>query len=461
MIKHLLYLCTTGISLFLTSCIAGIERDISISAGEDAEISVEQAREFFEQELLTRNNDTPSPNILSPGDFTPQWDNAQISQNYRIACVDVPIIPTYRYRAIRSEFRRGQAQAYIVNVSQKVVIVKDRESGAMASYTMSLIPDKDFAAKHKGDISDLFLNANDRGKYSGAIFYTHHGLPVNYVHYTDGSEDCRISICGNLDTSARAENFRKIGKKLVEMKFKKTKNILSRSGEDDGNYDDDDFEGFGKGFDDDNEHENGEVDPNIPEPGPDVPPDPNEHPYPYPDPQPDPDPNPNEPLESPDPQEDGGGIAENEIPKDFNEKIGNSGFEKIRNDIEKDRYLIFKLILRSGKYMIEGSGANEAARNTIRNQYKSALPKYHSSSNAEKFGEDIYALLNEAGNYSPYWIESRTLTIIVYFDENIPFEDLQNGTVSNDLMGAAAMVRGAIDITRVNGMSKFTVGLLK
>lgn len=266
---------------------------------------------------------------------------------------------------------------------------------------------------------------------------------------------------GNLDTSARAENFRKIGKKLVEMKFKKTKNILSRSGEDDGNYDDDDFEGFGKGFDDDNEHENGEVDPNIPEPGPDVPPDPNEHPYPYPDPQPDPDPNPNEPLESPDPQEDGGGIAENEIPKDFNEKIGNSGFEKIRNDIEKDRYLIFKLILRSGKYMIEGSGANEAVRNTIRNQYKSALPKYHSSSNAEKFGEDIYALLNEAGNYSLYWIESKTLTIIVYFDENIPFEDLQNGTVSSDLIGAAAMVRGAIDITGVNGMSKFTVGLLK
>ena len=227
--KHLLYLCTIGISLFLTSCIAGIERDISISSGEDAEISVEQARKFFEQELLTRNDDTPSPNILSPGDFTPQWNNAQISQNYRIACVDVPIIPTYRYRAIRSEFRRGQAQAYIVNVSQKVVIVKDRESGAMASYVMSLIPDKDFAAKHKGDISDLFLNANDRGRFSGMIVYTYHNTPIRLSKYVAGKRVEGISTCGVEDIQQYKERLRKIYYDLSGIKVYKSSYITSRS----------------------------------------------------------------------------------------------------------------------------------------------------------------------------------------------------------------------------------------
>ncbi len=233
MIKHLLYLCTIGISLFLTSCIAGIERDISISAGEDAEITVEQARKFFEQELLTRNDDTPSPNILSPGDFTPQWNNAQISQNYRIACVDIPIIPRFGYRAIRSEYKLGKATAYSVRVSQKLIVVKGRESGDMAQYIMSIIPDKEFAAKHKGDISDLFLNANDRGRFSGIVLYTHHGIPVTVNKYIDGVYTGGATICGVKDDILRTQKFKQIIKSISGIRFKKCAGISSRAGEDD------------------------------------------------------------------------------------------------------------------------------------------------------------------------------------------------------------------------------------
>lgn len=232
--KHLLYLCTIGISLFLTSCIAGIERDISISSGEDAEISVEQAREFFEQELLTRNDDTPSPNVLSPGDFTPQWDDAQISQNYRIACVDVPIIPRFGYRAIRSEYKLGKATAYIVRVSQKLIVVKDRESGDMAQYIVSIIPDKDFAAKHKGDISNLFLNANDRGRFSGILLYTCHGIPVRLSKYIDGKRVEGISTCGVAGKQKYKELLLKIYKGLSDIKVLRYAGITSRSGEDPG-----------------------------------------------------------------------------------------------------------------------------------------------------------------------------------------------------------------------------------
>lgn len=394
--KHLLYFCTIGISLFLTSCIAGIERDISISAGEDAEISVEQAREFFEQELLTRNDDTPSPNILSPGDFTPQWNNAQISQNYRIACVDVPIIPTYRYRAIRSEFRRGQAQAYIVNVSQKVVIVKDRESGAMASYVISLIPDKDFAAKHKGDISDLFLNANDRGKYSGAIFYTRHGLPVNYVHYTDGSEDCNISTLGDIDVAAKAENLRNIMKKFVGIKFNKTSNILSR-GESYENYDD-------------------------------------------------------SPIDEP----DGGGGPEGEMTESKYIATGRTGFNKIHTDF-KNRFLKAKTLqFKNGEYVLNEVGLNSADIDVIKDRYKYMLLEYETETNAYTFGVDVHTFWRN-GLYSNYWLRDNVITVIIYCDENFSGNFIDTALALLD--ETTVIVKNEINIERVKGMSKFTVGL--
>ena len=224
-----------AVACFLTSCIAGIERDISISAGEDAEITVEQARKFFEQELLTRNDDTPTPNILSPGDFTPQWDNAKVSQNYRIACVDIPIIPRFGYRAIRSEYKLGKATAYSVRVSQKLIVVKGRESGDMAQYIMSIIPDKEFAAKHKGDISNLFLNANDRGRFSGIVLYTHHGIPVTVNKYIDGVYTGGATICGVKDDIQRTQRFKQIIKSISGIRFKKGTGISSRAGED-GNW---------------------------------------------------------------------------------------------------------------------------------------------------------------------------------------------------------------------------------
>ena len=393
--KHLLYFCTIGISLFLTSCITGIERDISISAGEDAEITVEQARKFFEQELLTRNDDTPSPNILSPGDFTLQWNNAQISQNYRIACVDVPIIPTYRYRAIRSEFRRGQAQAYIVNVSQKVVIVKDRESGAMASYVMSLIPDKDFAAKHKGDISDLFLNANDRGKYSGAIFYTRHGLPVNYVHYTDGSEDCNISTLGDIDGAAKAENLRNIMKKFVGIKFNKTSNILSR-GESYENYDD-------------------------------------------------------SPIDEP----DGGGGPEGEMTESKYIATGRTGFNKIHTDF-KNRFLKAKTLqFKNGEYVLNEVGLNSADIDVILDRYRGVMSGYEND-NAKDFGVDVHTFWRN-GLYSNYWLRDNVITVIIYCDENFSGNFIDTALALLD--ETTVIVKDEINIERVKGMSKFTVGL--
>ena len=219
---------------FWTSCIADIERSISLPSNTSVDITVSQAREFFEQEFLTRDDANPARGVMSPGDFTPRWDDVQVSQNHRIACVDVPIIPKYSYKAIRSEYRLGKATAYAVTVSQKAIVVKDRSSGRMAQYIMSLIPDREFAATHKGDISNIFLNANDRGAFSGIVLYTYHGVPIRFSKYIDGTRVKGISTCGVSDHERYKELLQRIYQNLSKIKVLRHTGIASRLGEDAG-----------------------------------------------------------------------------------------------------------------------------------------------------------------------------------------------------------------------------------
>jgi len=135
MSRYKYFIYTILVSVLATSCIHYTDEQSIALSDAVTDITVSEARGFYENDIMSRaDTECKSPNVLSPGDYTPQWNNAEMSQNRRIACVDVPIIPTYRYRAIRSEFSRGHANAYRVDISQKLVIVKDRESGAMASY---------------------------------------------------------------------------------------------------------------------------------------------------------------------------------------------------------------------------------------------------------------------------------------------------------------------------------------
>ena len=182
--------------LLLPSCLSSNFDKQDVVVGEGGEITITQAREFFEQEFLTRNDDSTRYGVLLPGDFTPIWDEAIVSQNHRIASVDVPIIPQYTYKAICSDYRLGKATAYAVTVSQKLIVVKSITTGELSHYVMSLIPDKEFAVKHKGNISNIFLNANDRGSFSGIVLYTHNGCPVTVNKYVDGVYTEGTTICG-------------------------------------------------------------------------------------------------------------------------------------------------------------------------------------------------------------------------------------------------------------------------
>ena len=240
--KYLLYLCVAVLYMLLPSCLSSNFDKQDVVVGEGGEITITQAREFFEQEFLTRNDDNTRYGVLLPGDFTPIWDEAIVSQNHRIASVDVPIIPQYTYKAICSDYRLGKATAYAVTVSQKLIVVKSLTTGELSHYVMSLIPDKEFAVKHKGNISNIFLNANDRGSFSGIVLYTHNGCPVTVNKYVDGVYTEGTTICGIEDDVKRVTNLKKIVKYISTIRFKRCIAIHSRTGEDNGIWDEEDWE---------------------------------------------------------------------------------------------------------------------------------------------------------------------------------------------------------------------------
>lgn len=71
---------------------------------------------------------------------------------------------------------------------QKVVIVKSRTTGKIGQYLLTLVPDIEYERQHQGEVADLFINAGDKGGFSGVAIYSVPGLDliVRANRYTNG-----------------------------------------------------------------------------------------------------------------------------------------------------------------------------------------------------------------------------------------------------------------------------------
>ena len=228
--------------IYATSCTHQPDPGICCSEMSSASLSVTEARGIFESDIAeivsTRSTHTESP--LLPGDFSPWWDKAATSSYGELASVDVPVIPTYRYRAFISRFRGGQSTAYDVPVWQKLIVVR-RSSGqttAEACYIMSIIPDDRYYRRHKEDLSMDILNCGDRGNFSGMIIYARisDGMPVRVNRYEKGVKVEGVFICdGDIKENAKkSEVFNSI---MKNVRFARSRALNTRSGEDEWDYD--------------------------------------------------------------------------------------------------------------------------------------------------------------------------------------------------------------------------------
>lgn len=161
------------------------------SSTNDAQTSliIQEAKEFFANNYsasMRSGGTTDSNKYLNPGDFTPMWENSMVSQNAEYINVDVPIISQNRFRVLRSEISNGQAQAYKVAVTQRLVISKDIESGKQLSYLMNFIPDRKYYAQNKGNVGNHVTSLGKKG-FSGLIVYAL--CPRNYPFKIENCKD--------------------------------------------------------------------------------------------------------------------------------------------------------------------------------------------------------------------------------------------------------------------------------
>ena len=65
-----------------------------------------------------------------------------------------------------------------VDVYQKLVLVKNRVTGKLGQFLLTLVPDIAYERQHQGEVADLFINAGDKGGFTGVAIYSIPGLDL-------------------------------------------------------------------------------------------------------------------------------------------------------------------------------------------------------------------------------------------------------------------------------------------
>lgn len=222
--------------LGLFSFVSCIDDSIEATKQESdpAYLSASEAQAFFESSFTTGHTRSVSgkkdKGRLDPGEFTPQWKRAQTSQNKGVGSVDIPLLAGYRYKAIRCEFKNGTSKAYAVDVTQKLIVLKSKHTEAKVQYLLTLIPDKDYYRKNKGDLSDKFIHAGEKSGYSGLAVYTHAvtGKIISVGKYEAGNLITNVYLLsgkGTIDSRIKKANELLDGIKMPRMKSLTTRSL--------------------------------------------------------------------------------------------------------------------------------------------------------------------------------------------------------------------------------------------
>ena len=223
--------------LLLSACVE--DSVVNAPPGEGSvDFTIEEARNFFESQTERNLQGTRADgslqqsNPFNPGDFTPVWDKAKTSQSRERASVDIPILSSYRFRALQSSFNHGRSKVDAVNISQKLVVVKDLTTGRLGSYILTLIPDSSCGAKDV-DWCSRFLNSGDKGKFSGLALYTESsfGLLIRVSQYREGRKINGVYIPG--PKAELQEKMLRVKSMLHDIRIGRAASRATRGGEDD------------------------------------------------------------------------------------------------------------------------------------------------------------------------------------------------------------------------------------
>jgi len=140
-----------------------------------------EARNYFEEYASIEMEGEPTG--LHPGNIAPEWDKAKVFFHSGAMAVNVPLITEATYEGsfysdvdtTSGEFR----DTYYTAMLQKLVVVKNQETGIYSCYIATIIPSEENATKNSSKIDKTFYGADPDSKFCGTVVYS--TVTTNYT----------------------------------------------------------------------------------------------------------------------------------------------------------------------------------------------------------------------------------------------------------------------------------------
>ena len=237
---------------------AQFDKHHSSDSSPEPKLSLDEAKAAFEETysiaLTKSGSGNGHRNKLSPGEFTPLWDNAAYSENPKACSYDVKLITERKVYAIVAEFRKGKSVAEKVQVHQRLVTIKNESYPRTCCYILSLIPD--YGCDGGNRMEERFRCCSDKGLFSGLAVYSALGSSaiLRIDRYRNGTRLDGVYIpAGNGSKESRLEKAASMlrGITLINRRSVTTKSFGEDFWDDDDEWDygdSDDYNDIGGGF---------------------------------------------------------------------------------------------------------------------------------------------------------------------------------------------------------------------
>lgn len=177
-----------GIALFIIACNSLNETSTS-QISEKSALTIDEAKEFFEKAYVNASTmaNTTGVGRIVPENYTINWNEALVSCNSNICCVNIPITAiSDKLKAKTITVKDGKIYTYQANVFYKLCIVKNIQQDVLSCHIVSIIPADKHSDKNK-KLDDYPVVASHDQCFTGLVLYhTLNGKITSLKEYTAG-----------------------------------------------------------------------------------------------------------------------------------------------------------------------------------------------------------------------------------------------------------------------------------
>ena len=192
-----------------------------------------EARNYFEEYASIEMEGEPTG--LHPGNIAPEWDKAKAFFRPGTMAVNVPLVTEATYEgSFYSDPDTASSEpgdTYCTAMLQKLVVVKNMETGIYSCYIATIIPSEEHATKNSSKIDKTFYGGDPESKFSGTVVYstvtTNYTISVEkYANGTMVQQESLFYPRANLD-----ESLNEMSQLLCAGRIKRNVRTMTKNGE--------------------------------------------------------------------------------------------------------------------------------------------------------------------------------------------------------------------------------------